>query len=217
MKRIYVYCMPGMAASSQIFEYIILPETYIIYKLDWIIPFQNESLELYAKRISKKITKPNPILIGVSFGGILVQEISKHISFKKIFIISSIKSSYELPVTMKMAKKTNIHKILPFEWVNSLDKLDLFAFGNGIKKKIKLYQKYLSFRDPNYLKWAMNCIINWDQKYAIKGLIHIHGKEDNIFPVKNITCEVYLIEGNHAIIITKANQINKLISQLSNN
>ena len=94
-----------MAASSEIFEYIILPETYIIYKLDWIIPFQNESLKLYAKRISKKITKPNPILIGVSFGGILVQEISKHISFKKIFIISSIKSSYELPVTMKMAKK----------------------------------------------------------------------------------------------------------------
>ena len=217
MKKIYVYCMPGMAASSEIFEYIILPETYIIYKLDWIIPFQNESLELYAKRISKKITKPNPILIGVSFGGILVQEISKHISFKKIFIISSIKSSYELPVTMKMAKKTNIHKILPFEWINSLDKLALFVFGNGIKKKIKLYQKYLSFRDPNYLKWAMNCIINWDQKDVIKGLIHIHGKKDNIFPVKNITGKVYLIEGNHAIIITKANQINKLVSQLLNN
>ena len=144
MKEIYVYCIPGMAASSEIFEYIILPETYIIYKLDWIIPFQNESLESYAKRISKKITKPDPILIGVSFGGILVQEISKHISFKKIFIISSIKSSYELPVTMRMAKKTNIHKILPFELINSLDKLALFAFGNGIKKKIKLYQKYLS-------------------------------------------------------------------------
>ena len=217
MKKIYVYCIPGMAASSEIFEHIVLPETYIIYKLDWIIPFQNESLESYAKRISKKITKPDPILIGVSFGGILVQEISKHISFKKIFIISSIKSSYELPVTMRMAKKTNIHKILPFEWINSLDKLALFAFGNGIKKKIKLYQKYLSVRNPNYLKWAMNCIVHWNQKNVIKGLIHIHGKKDNIFPVKNITGKVYLIEGNHAIIITKANQINKLVSQLLNN
>jgi hypothetical protein len=217
MKKIYVYCIPGMAASSEIFEYIVLPETYIIYKLDWIIPFQNESLESYAKRISKKITKPDPILIGVSFGGILVQEISKHISLKKIFIISSIKSSYELPVTMRMAKKTNIHKILPFEWINSLDKLALFAFGNGIKKKIKLYQKYLSVRNPNYLKWAMNCIVNWNQKNVIKGLIHIHGKKDNVFPVKNITGKVYLIEGNHAIIITKANQINKLLSQLLNN
>ena len=63
----------------------------------------------------------------------------------------------------------------------------------------------------------MNCIINWDQKDVIKGLIHIHGKKDNIFPVKNITGKVYLIEGNHAIIITKANQINKLVSQLLNN
>ena len=217
MKKINVYLMPGMAASSQIFEYIKLPEVYLIHKLDWIIPYRNETIQLYAKRICNKIKKPDPILIGVSFGGILIQEISKHINCKKIIIISSIKSSYELPVTMKMAKKTNIHKILPYQWVNSLDKLALFAFGNGIKKKIKLYQKYLSFRDSNYLKWAMNCIVSWDQKEIIEGLIHIHGKKDNVFPIINLSGKVYLIEGNHAIIITKANLINKLLSKLLNN
>ncbi len=209
--------MPGMAASSQIFEYLRLPKFYLIHKLDWIIPNSNETLELYSKRICKKINKPDPILIGVSFGGILIQEISKHLSYKKIVIISSIKTSRELPLSMKMAKKTNIHRILPFQWINNLDKLALFAFGNGIKTKIKLYQKYLLFRDPNYLKWAMDCIVNWDQKEIIKGLIHIHGKKDNIFPIKNISGNVHFLEGNHAIIITKANQISKLLSKLLNN
>ena len=217
MKKINVYLMPGMAASSEIFEYIRLPKFYLIHKLDWIIPNSYETLELYAKRICKKINKPDPVLIGVSFGGILIQEISKHLHYKKIIIISSIKTSSELPLSMKMAKKTNIHRILPFQWINNLDKLALFAFGNGIKNKIKLYQKYLSFRDPNYLKWAMDCIVNWDQKDIIKGLIHIHGKKDNVFPVKNISDNVHLIEGNHAIIITKANQISKLLSKLLNN
>ena len=97
--------MPGMAASSQIFEYLRLPKFYLIHKLDWIIPNSNETLELYSKRICKKINKPDPILIGVSFGGILIQEISKHLSYKKIVIISSIKTSRELPLSMKMAKK----------------------------------------------------------------------------------------------------------------
>jgi len=217
MEKINVYLMPGMAASSKIFEYIRLPEFYLIHNLDWITPNVNETLELYAKRICKKINKPDPILIGVSFGGILIQEISKHLNYKKIIIISSIKTSSELPLSMRMARKTNIHKILPFQWIKNLDKLALFTFGNGIKNKIKLYQKYLSFKDPNYLKWAMNCIVNWDQKEIIKGLIHIHGKEDNVFPIKNISGSVHLLEGNHAIIITKANQISKLLSKLLNN
>jgi len=217
MKKINVYLMPGMAANSKIFEYIRLPEIYQIHKLDWIIPKKNETLKFYAKRICKKINKPDPILIGVSFGGILIQEISKYLNHKKIVIISSIKTNKELPISMKMAKKTKIHKILPFQWINNLDKLALFAFGNGIKKKIKLYQKYLSYKDPNYLKWAMDCIVNWDQKEIINEIIHIHGKKDNVFPVKNLSGRVYLIEGNHAIIITRANQINKLLIELLKN
>ena len=217
MKKINVYFMPGMAASSRIFDYISLPEMYRIHKLDWMIPKQKETLKNYAKRICEKINEPDPILIGVSFGGILIQEVSKHLNYKKIVIISSIKTSKELPISMKMAKKTNIHKILPFQWINNIDKLALFAFGEGIKKKIKLYMKYLSFKDPNYLKWAIDCIVNWDQKETIKGLIHIHGKKYNVFPVKNLSGKVYLIEGNHAIIITRAHQINKLLIELLKN
>ena len=217
MKKINVYLMPGMAANSKIFEYMRLPDMYKIHKLDWMIPKKKETLKHYAKRICKKINEPDPILIGVSFGGILIQEISKHLNYKKIVIISSIKTSKELPISMKMAKKTKIHKILPFQWIDNLDKLALFAFGNGIKKKIKLYMKYLSFKDPNYLKWAMDCIVNWDQKETIKDLIHIHGKKDNVFPVKNLSGKVYLIEGNHAIIITRAHQINKLLIELLKN
>ena len=217
MKKINVYLMPGMAANSKIFEYIRLPEIYQIHKLDWIIPKKNETLKFYAKRICKKIDQPDPILIGVSFGGILIQEVSKYLNHKKIVIISSIKTNEELPISMKMAKKTKIHKILPFKWINNIDKLALFAFGDGIKKKVKLYQKYLSYKDPNYLKWAMDCIVNWDQKEIIKEIIHIHGKKDNVFPVKNLSGRVYLIEGNHAIIITRANQINKLLIELLKN
>ena len=45
--------------------------------------------------------------------GILVQEMAKYVFVKKIVIISSIKSKGELPLPMKMAKRTNVHKLLP--------------------------------------------------------------------------------------------------------
>jgi predicted esterase YcpF (UPF0227 family) len=66
-------------------------DTFEIYLLEWEIPLDNESLTHYAKRISEKIKHENPVLIGVSFGGILVQEMSKHLNAHKVLIISSVK------------------------------------------------------------------------------------------------------------------------------
>jgi esterase/lipase len=36
-----------------------------------------------------------PVLVGVSFGGILVQEIATHIKARKVIIISSVRSNAE--------------------------------------------------------------------------------------------------------------------------
>jgi pimeloyl-ACP methyl ester carboxylesterase len=60
-------------------------------------------LDEYAKRIAEKIKLENPVLIGVSFGGILVQEMA-NINTRKVIIISSVKSNLEFPRRMKIAK-----------------------------------------------------------------------------------------------------------------
>ena len=93
-----VFLMPGMAANPNIFEFIKLPVNFKIHHLEWKMPYENESISEYALRISSLINGKNIILIGVSFGGILVQEISKIIKSKKVIIISSVKSNKELPL-----------------------------------------------------------------------------------------------------------------------
>ena len=72
--------------------------------------------------------------MGVSFGGILVQE-TKYVSVKKIVIISSIKSKREFPL-LENGKRTNAHKLLPTQWIENIDNLALFAFGKGIKNAL---------------------------------------------------------------------------------
>ena len=84
-----IYLMPGLAASSKIFEYInIQNDNYRLHRLDWVNPLMNESLQDYCLRFSKKIKHKSPVLIGVSFGGIIIQEIDKLIDVKKVVIIS---------------------------------------------------------------------------------------------------------------------------------
>ena len=207
-----IYLMPGMAASAKIFELIKFPLNYNIIYLTWITPKTNETMKSYAKRMSLFITDVDPILIGVSFGGILVQEISKYIKVKKLIIISSVKSKVELSMSMKFAKTTGIHHLLPLNWINDLEKLLLFVFGPSIKVKVDAYKKYLSERDPEYLKWSINQIINWKQiKYDDK-IIHIHGEKDKVFPVKYLKKHKNLIivkNGTHATILRDSKWFSK--------
>ena len=209
--------MPGMAASPKIFEFIDLSDKFEIFCLSWITPKQDELLSDYAKRMCNNVKHKNPVLLGVSFGGILVQEMAKYISVHKIIIISSVKSRIELSFPMKMAKKTNAHKLLPTQWINNIDLLAMFSFGRGIKKRISLYQRYLSERDPKYLNWAINSLVNWDQENVIDNIVHIHGTSDNVFPIKNLNQPFIKIKGGHAIIITQAKWFNKELPKIIQN
>ena len=89
---IHVYFMPGMAANSSIFEFIKLPEDrFKMHFLEWIIPKKEESLKSYALRMNKYVKHENVVLIGVSFGGVIVQEMAKSLNLKRLIIISSVK------------------------------------------------------------------------------------------------------------------------------
>ena len=206
--------MPGMAASPKIFELLEFPKSFTVKYLFWIQPIKNERFSDYAYRMSRYITSKDPILLGVSLGGVLVQEISKIIKCEKVIIVSSVKSKNELPVPMRMLNHAQIHKLFPLQWIENIENLILFVFGDSIKIKVDLYKKYLSLRDPEYLAWAIDVLVNWKQDDVIESIIHIHGKKDNIFPIQSIQQPVIKIKGSHAIILTQANWFNKNLPKL---
>ncbi|PKQ46359.1 alpha/beta hydrolase family protein [Confluentibacter flavum] len=207
---IHVYFMPGMAASPKIFEYIKLPENqFEIHYLEWLLPIDNEVITDYALRLSKHIKHDNVVLIGVSFGGVIVQEISKHINVRKLIIISSVKSLYELPKHMQLAKVTMAYKLLPTQLVSNIDLFAKYAFGNNVTKRLELYKKYLSVNDSHYLSWAIKNMICWNQEIPNPNLIHIHGDIDTVFPIKNIKDCMTIKNGSHIMIINKYKWFNE--------
>ncbi|RKT00154.1 alpha/beta fold hydrolase [Flavobacterium sp. 123] len=209
MDKIAVYLMPGLAASSAIFERIEFPvATFEIVLLEWEIPLYNETLPDYAKRISAKITHPNPVLIGVSFGGILVQEMAAFVQARKVIIISSVKSNLEFPRRMKIAKTTKAYKLIPMSLILNLENLAKFSFGGKINQRIKLYEKYLSVRDIKYLEWAVEKVILWDRTVIDERVIHLHGDNDDVFPIKYIQKCIVVKGGTHIMILSKYKWLN---------
>ena len=215
MNKIPVYCMPGLAANSTIFEKISLDKNqFETILLEWELPLDNETLQKYAKRISKKITHPNPVLIGVSFGGILVQEMAKFIDVQKVIIISSVKSNLEFPLRMKVAKTTKAYKLIPTHLFANIENLLKFSFGNRINQRLKLYEKYLSVRDKRYLDWAIEQVIVWDRPVIDEKVIHIHGDADEVFPIKYIQNCIVVKGGTHVMILNKYKWLNENLPKI---
>jgi pimeloyl-ACP methyl ester carboxylesterase len=215
MSKIPVYFMPGLAASTAIFERIALPsDVFEMRTLEWEIPLDNESLIAYAQRITKKIEHENPVLIGVSFGGILVQEMAKHITVSKVIIISSVKSNLEFPRRMKIAKTTKAYKLIPMRLILNVESLAQFSFGEKVNQRLKLYEKFLSVRDIRYLNWAVEQVILWDRTVADKSVVHIHGDLDDVFPIKYIKDCTVVKGGTHIMILNKYKWLNENLPQI---
>ena len=215
MSKIPVYFMPGMAASSTIFERIKLPEdTFEIYLLEWILPKKEETLVNYAKRMSVNVKHENAVLIGVSFGGILVQEMKQFLNVRKVIIVSSVKSNIELPRKMKIAKSTKAYKLIPTTLLLNVENLAKYAFGSYVKQRLKLYEKFLSLRDKDYLDWSIEQIINWERTEIDPTIVHIHGDADEVFLFKYIKKCIVVKDGTHIMILNKYRWFNANLPEI---
>ena len=219
MPKIPIYFIPGLAANKKIFEHLSLPEDiFEVNFIEWILPLSlDETIESYAKRMCTFITHENPILIGVSFGGVMVQEMSKVIAVKKTILISSIKSNKELPARLILAQKTKAYKLFPAKVIENIENYEAFFFTDYLKKRNELYKMYLSVRDASYLQWAIHNILNWQQEEPLANTIHIHGNKDEIFPIKNINTCIEVNNGTHVMILDKAKTISIILKDVCNN
>lgn len=208
-----IYFVPGLAANSKIFEHISLPEEeFQLHFLEWKIPISaNESIQDYAKRMCDDIQHKNPVLIGVSFGGVMVQEMSKLVACEKVIIISSIKNNQELPKRLKLAKYSKAYKLFPTKIIAHIEEYEKYFLGDFLKKRAELYKTYLSVRNADYLHWAIYNVLHWQQSETIENIVHIHGKEDGVFPIKHIKDCIIVDKATHVMILMKAKTVSEHI------
>lgn len=208
-----IYFLPGLGVDERVFYMLDIKGANRFF-CNVFKPEKNETLRAYAQRMIEEFNiKPNSILVGLSFGGILAAEINDILPMKKIILLSSIKEKSERPFWITLQDALPIHTILPakiFKW----GAIAASPFvGKMSYDEFDVYLSMVDGTDDDFYKWAVNQVIKWDRTEYADNILHIHGRNDLIFPINFIKGDFIRIEGGaHTLVLRYAEQVSALIN-----
>jgi pimeloyl-ACP methyl ester carboxylesterase len=205
-----IYIISGLGADERVFQKLTFPG-FSVCHIEWITPFKNESLEGYAKRLSESIMEQNPVIVGLSFGGMVASEIVSNKENARLIVLASAKSKYEVPWYYRLAGKFGLDRIVPSSLLRNSGKITEWLFGVSTKEDRMLLHNILADTDPVFLKWAIHAIVKWKRKQPVQHDLHIHGTADRILPARNVKSNVLIPGGGHFMTITHAQEINRIL------
>ena len=207
-----VYVFSGLGADERVFQNLDFGEHNVTF-ISWIIPEPKESIEKYALRISIEITSSEPILVGLSFGGMMAMEVAKQIETKQVILISSAKNRFEIPWYYRFIGKLRLHKLVPMRLLRSANRLTYWFFGTTTTEEKRLLKIILKETDSTYLKWAIDQVLRWKNLETPKHLFHIHGTKDHVLPLPSNVDKI-VHGGGHFMLINKSDEINTILSSV---
>jgi pimeloyl-ACP methyl ester carboxylesterase len=208
-----IYCISGLGADEKAFSKLHI-DGFELKVIPWLMPLKNEALSEYAQRMRVGIKEDNPVLMGLSFGGIVCTEIAKQIPVSRIIIISSIKSSKELPGWMRMVAMFKLNRIFPMRSSRLTRPFQNLMLGiSGPEEKTMVYQ-YRKNADIKYTSWAIDQVVNWKNDMVHPGIFHIHGDNDHMFPIKHIKADFTIKNAGHFMIMNRASEVSHCINSI---
>ncbi|MEL6194804.1 MAG: alpha/beta hydrolase [Bacteroidota bacterium] len=215
MAQIPVYLLPGQGADERLFSKIRIEGEYVIQPIEYVDPAKGMSMSDYAHILADQIDTSQPsILIGVSLGGMLATELADMIPVEKVIIISSAKGRQELPSRYTLQRKLPLYKIIPGQIIRFGARVLQPILEPAGKENNHLFQQMLRDKSSRFLKEATAMILEWERTTHSDKIIHIHGDKDHTLPIKHINYD-YLIEGGeHVMVMTRAEEISKLLNKI---
>ena len=208
----HIYTISGFGADERVFSKLDFGENEVHF-IPWKIPEKKETIFSYAKRMSEDIVHPNPILIGLSFGGMMVIEIAKLIPVEKVILFSSVSTYHELPLYMKITGALHLNRLIPMRPYSILEPLENYNLGVETKEEKKLVKEYRKNLNLQYSNWALDQVVTWKNNFVPPHLIHIHGSNDHIFPVKKVKADYVIKGGGHLLPMNNADEVNAILKK----
>ncbi len=175
------------------------------------MPVKNEHISNYAARMAQSIPDQNPVLLGLSFGGMMSIEIARLIPVEKIILISSIQSYRQLPLWLRIAGKLKINYLVPLRPYKLLEPFQNKRLGVTTKAEKEIVNHYRRNTPQVYLDWAINEILNWKNDWQPASLFHIHGDADKIFPIAKIAPAYIIKNAGHFMIMNRAADVSECV------
>lgn len=210
-----IYCISGLGADERAFSKLKINGVQLEV-IPWLIPQPGETLNDYAARMRAKIPEENPVLMGLSFGGMVCTEIAKQVPVQKIILISSIKSCKELPRWMKTVAVLRLNRIFPLRSTRLTQPFQNMMLGIKNAEEKTIVQSLRREADLPYVTWAVHEALNWKNDWLHPKIFHIHGDHDRMFPIKYVKPDFVIKKAGHFMIMNRAEEVSACICTILN-
>lgn len=211
-----VYLFHGQGSDYRIFSKLELDSN--LYDTVFICYPKMEKkilLEDYAMKIISQIdTTKNYSFIGVSFGGMIVSELTSILKPKKSIIISSAQNKNEIPGRYKFLEVIPIHKIVPAFMYKGGARIAQPIFEPDRKNEKEIFKAMLKDKEAYFFKGVTKMMISWENYEFNLNIIHIHGENDHTLPIKKVNANYIIKNGSHMMMLTRPKEINELINSI---
>ncbi|HEY6504955.1 MAG TPA: alpha/beta hydrolase [Chitinophagaceae bacterium] len=208
-----VYFISGLGADKRVFSFLELSSCEPVY-LDWIAPEKKESLESYAQRLRNTIPEKEPIIVGISFGGMLAAEMAHADKDVKAIIIASNRSAAEFPKYLRVSKYFPVYKWLPAGMLKRSAYAFKWVLGRNEKVQKRIILDIIRDTDMHFVKWAVDAILHWNTMDAPGNIIHIHGTADKLLPYRFVKADYTIEGGPHVLPLDKPREVSALLNKL---
>ena len=184
----------------------------------WITPLhEDEPLASYAKRFAATLDTFRPFhLGGISFGGMLAQEVARHVNAERLFLLSTCTSRHGIPHGLRLAGDfilpclvtpiLNPLKALPSR-IRSLGPSHLLACN-------RLVQEMVRDCPAEVVRWSLKALLGWDGHHdPLPPVVHVKGERDALLP-PYLCRPTHVVRGaGHLMSMTHAPEVNAILAE----
>lgn len=211
MKKIYF--ISGLGADSRSFGFLDLSFCNAQF-IQWVPPSPGETLASYAEKLFAFIDDEEAAIVGLSFGGMLATEIAKKHPRTKVVIIASSKTHLEIPFYLRMWRHFPVYRFHSNHTKNYAGQFVLRILGTKGAEQRKVQQQILKDSNPLFTRWAIHAILNWNNTIIPENVIHVHGTADRLLPYRYVKADYIINDGEHVMIMDKAEEVSELLKKL---
>ncbi len=209
-----VYFISGLAADGRVFRHIQLPADHEAVYLNWLRPDKDESLTNYAGRMSGQIDTTEPFyILGLSLGGMIAAEIVRLYPQGRLILVASIPHAGHLPVYYRWMQRVRLQKLVPVRAIKTGVYLRRY-FTTESKEDKEMLRQMIRDADPYFIRWSLTAVLEWQRYEPPQDLIHIHGTNDIVLPVRYTRPTHIIPGGSHLMIFDRARDINEVLSEI---
>ena len=210
-----IYLLPGFALDPEIFSKLEISGN--LHLMSWLEPQQDEKLENYAQRIIANYKIPsgeNTVLIGHSFGGMVVQTIASLLEVETVILLASVKSAEEKPLSFKMIPALPYQRWFSKAMVTQSVGIWGRFHGYNTPEKVAAFQDMVNNKSDYYMQWSLQQILDWDTPKFSANLVHLHGDQDKTFFINRIKEPIIIPGGHHLLPLQKPKEVSKIINEV---